>query len=117
MVTDGRAAATDAEALLARVAAAARAGVDVVQVREKALTDRGRLGLVSAVRAGLASTATRLFVNGRPDVAVAAGADGVQLPEEGLPVSEVKRAFPSLAVGASCHSVEATRRAAGEGAD
>jgi len=117
MVTDGGAAGVDAAALVARVTAAARAGVDVVQVREKALTDRALLGLVSAVRAGLASTATRLLVNGRPDVAVAAGADGVQVPEEGLPVSAVKRAFPSLTVGASCHSVEAARRAAEEGAD
>ena len=98
MVTDGGAAGADAAALVARVVAAARAGVDVVQVREKALTDRALLGLVSAVRAGLASSATRLLVNGRPDVAVAAGADGVQVPEEGLPVSDVKRAFPSLTV-------------------
>jgi thiamine-phosphate diphosphorylase len=56
-------------------------------------------------------------VNGRADVALAAGAHGVQLPEEGLPVAEVKRAFPSLTVGASCHSVDAVRRAADEGAD
>jgi len=70
MVTDGGAAGADAAALVARVVAAARAGVDVVQVREKALTDRALLGLVSAVRAGLASSATRLLVNGRPDVAV-----------------------------------------------
>jgi thiamine-phosphate diphosphorylase len=117
MVTDGGAAGADAAALVARVAAAARAGVDVVQVREKALTDRALLALVSAMRAAVASTPTRILVNGRPDVAVAAGADGVQLPEEGLPVAEVKKAFPSLTVGASCHSVEAARRAAGDGAD
>src|SRR6185436_3480358 len=117
MVTDGGASGTGPAALVARVAAAARAGVDVVQVREKALTDRRLLALVSAVRAGMAATATRLLVNGRPDVALAAGADGVQVPEAGLPVSEVKRAFPTLTVGASCHSVEAARRAAGEGAD
>jgi thiamine-phosphate pyrophosphorylase len=117
MVTDGGASEAGPAALLARVAAAARAGVDVVQVREKTLTDRRLLALVSAVRAAMASTATRLLVNGRPDVAVAAGADGVQVPEEGLPVAEVKRAFPRLTIGASCHSVEAARRAAGEGAD
>ncbi len=117
MVTDGGASDAGQSALLARVAAAARAGVDVVQVREKALTDSRLLALVSAVRAGMASTATRLLVNGRPDVALAAGADGVQVPEAGLPLSEVKRAFPTLTVGASCHSVEAARRAAGEGAD
>jgi thiamine-phosphate pyrophosphorylase len=117
MVTEGRPAGAAVEALVERAAAAARAGVDVVQVREKALSDRALLAVVSALRAALSSTATRLFVNGRPDIALAAGADGVQVPAEGLPVAEVKRAFPSLTVGASCHSVDAVRRAAGEGAD
>jgi thiamine-phosphate pyrophosphorylase len=117
MVTDGGGPGAPVDALVARVAAAARAGVDLVQVREKTLSDRALLAVVSAVRAALASTSTRLLVNGRPDVALAAGAYGVQVPEEGLPVAEVKRAFPSLTVGASCHSVEAARRAAGEGAD
>ena len=116
MVTDGGSAAPGS-ALVERVAAAARAGVDVVQMREKALSDRALLALVSAVRAALASTSTRVLVNGRPDVALAAGAHGVQVPEEGLPLAEVKRAVPSLTVGASCHSVDAVRRAAGEGAD
>jgi thiamine-phosphate pyrophosphorylase len=117
MVTDGGQAGAPASALVARVAAAARAGVDLVQVREKALSDRALRAVVSAVQAALASTSTRLLVNGRPDVALAAGAHGVQVPEDGLPVAEVKRAFPSLTVGASCHSVDAVRRAAGEGAD
>ncbi|HEV7502767.1 MAG TPA: thiamine phosphate synthase [Vicinamibacteria bacterium] len=117
MVTDGGGPGAPVDALVARVAAAARAGVDLVQVREKTLSDRALLAVVSAVCAALASTSTRLLVNGRPDVALAAGAYGVQVPEEGLPVAEVKRAFPSLTVGASCHSVEAARRAAGEGAD
>ena len=116
MVTDGRS-GTPGDDLVARAAAAAGAGLDLVQVREKALSDRALLAVVSAVRAAVASTPTRVFVNGRADVALAAGAHGVQLPEEGLPVAEVKRAFPSLTVGASCHSVDAVRRAAGEGAD
>jgi thiamine-phosphate pyrophosphorylase len=117
MVTDGRGEAASIDALVARAAAAARAGVDVVQVREKALSDRVLLALVSAVRAALRGLTTRLVVNGRPDIALAAGADGVQVPEAGLPVVDVKRAFPSLTVGASCHSVDAVRRAVGEGAD
>jgi thiamine-phosphate pyrophosphorylase len=115
MVTDRR--RLPSGALAARAGEMARAGVDAVQVREKDLSDRALRELAGEVRASLAGTPTRLLVNGRPDVALAAGADGVQLPEEGLPVRDVKRAFPTLAVGASCHSVEAARRAAGEGAD
>jgi thiamine-phosphate pyrophosphorylase len=116
MVTDRR--RLGAEARLVELAAAlARAGLDVIQVREKDLSDRALLALVTAVRRAVSGTATRVLVNGRPDVALAAGADGVQLPEEGLPVAEVRRAFPSLSIGASCHSVEAARRAAADGAD
>lgn len=96
---------------------AARAGLDRVQVREKDLGGRGLRALVGAVSAAAAGTTTAVFVNGRPDVAVAAGAAGVQLPESGLPVSAVKRGFPGLVVGASRHGVEGARRAEAEGAD
>jgi thiamine-phosphate diphosphorylase len=57
-----------------------------------------------------------VLVNGRPDVATLAGAHGVQLPAEGLPVAEVRRAFPSLLVGASCHDAAEARAAAAAGA-
>jgi thiamine-phosphate diphosphorylase len=56
-------------------------------------------------------------VIGRADVALAAGAAGVQLPEDGVPVARVKRAWPGLVVGASRHSVDGARRAEAEGAD
>jgi thiamine-phosphate pyrophosphorylase len=96
---------------------AAAAGVDRVQVREKDLEGRGLRALVGAVLAATSGTSARVLVNGRPDVAVAAGAAGVQLPEDGLPVADVKRAWPGLVVGASRHSVDGARRAEAEGAD
>ncbi len=100
-----------------RAAAAARAGVDLIQVREKDLEGAALRALVAAVVAAAAGTATRVLVNGRPDVAVVAGAQGVQLPEDGLPVGSVKRSFPDLLVGASRHSPEGVTRAEAEGAD
>lgn len=117
MVTDRRRAALAPDVLVARAAAAARAGIDVIQLREKDLADGALKALASAIGDAVAGTQARLLVNGRPDIALAAGAHGVQLPEEGLPVADVKRAFPALTVGASCHSLEAARRAAGDGAD
>lgn len=96
---------------------AALAGVDLVQVREKDLEGRDLRALVAEVVEALAGTRARVLVNGRPDVAVVAGASGVQLPAEGLPVADVKRAFPRLLVGASRHSVEGALRAQAEGAD
>jgi thiamine-phosphate diphosphorylase len=103
--------------LVALAAAAAGAGVDLIQVREKDLIDGELAGLVRAVVRVVAGTRARVLVNGRPDVAELAGAYGVQLPEEGLPVAEVKRAFPRLIVGASRHSLAGAQRAEAEGAD
>jgi thiamine-phosphate pyrophosphorylase len=106
-----------ARGLPQRATEAAAAGVDWVQVREKGLPDAALLALVRDVQSAVAGGATRVLVNGRPDVAVAAGAAGVQLPEEGLPVADVRRAFPALVLGASCHSLAAARRAEEGGAD
>ncbi len=115
LVTDRRllAAGRDVAAVAAEAAAA---GIDRVQVREKDMPDRLLAALVSAVAAALAGSATQLVVNGRPDLAALSGAAGVQLPEEGLSVAGVRDAFPGLAIGASCHSAEAARRAEDAGA-
>lgn len=113
MVTDrGRAGG----ALLDEARAAAVAGVDFIQLREKDLAGGALLELARALVAAVEGTAARVLVNGRPDVAVLAGAHGVHLPAAGLPVAAVRRAFPALLVGASCHSEESARAAAAAGA-
>ena len=62
-----------------------------------------------------------LVVNGRPDVALAAGARAVQLGRTALGVEETRRVVQackgSLAIGASVHDAEGALRAAREGAD
>src|SRR5262245_17693557 len=99
---------------LARVSAA---GVDAVQIREKDLDDRSLWELVRAARTIL-PPATRLLVNGRADVAIAAGADGVHLPSDGVPLAALRRRFgPELLIGASTHTVEEVERARDAGAD
>jgi len=98
------------------VRSAAAAGLDFVQLREKDLAAGALLELARAVVAAVAGTGTRVLVNGRPDVAVLAGAHGVQLPSEGLPIAAVRRSFPLLLVGASCHDVAEARAAAAAGA-
>jgi thiamine-phosphate pyrophosphorylase len=113
LVTDRTRAGAPLQALLRE---AARAGLDRVQVREKDLPGRALLELVRALLAAVAGTGTEVFVNARPDVASAAGAHGVQLPERGLPVRDVRRSFPRLRVGASRHSVEGALSAAEQGA-
>jgi thiamine-phosphate diphosphorylase len=115
LVTDRRRMAL--RPLAGLVAEAARAGVERVQLREKDLGGAALRALAAAAVAACAGTSTRVLVNGRPDVAEAVGAHGVQLPEHGLPVAGVRRAFPGLELGASRHSLEGAQRAQDEGAD
>jgi thiamine-phosphate diphosphorylase len=59
----------------------------------------------------------RLFVNDRLDVALAAGADGVQLAGDSLPVDAARKLRPGWWIGRSVHSVDQARSAQAEGAD
>lgn len=99
------------------LAGCAAAGVDAVQIREKDLGDRALWDITRSARAVLPTT-TRLLVNGRADVALAAGADGVHLPSNGVPAAALRRRFgPGLLLGVSTHRVEEVERARDEGAD
>lgn len=79
---------------------AARAGITAIQIREKNLS-AGRLAeLTRAVNAiGLP-----VFVNGRPDIAAAAGTAGVHLPGNSFQAADVRKYFPDLKIGISVHS-------------
>lgn len=94
-------------------AAIAKTHADLVQVREKDL-DGGPLLLL--VRAAVA-TGARVMVNDRVDVALAAGAYGVHLPERGMAIADARAVAPGLAIGASRHTIEGVRAAAAAGAD
>jgi thiamine-phosphate pyrophosphorylase len=94
-----------------------RAGIGAVQIREKDLDDRDLYDLARLARTAL-PPATRLLVNGRLDVALAAGADGVHLPADGVPVGALRKRFGGGAlIGRSTHTVEEVERARDEGAD
>ncbi len=100
--------------------------MDWIQIREKDLTGRELLKLaiesVSAIRK-IPACKTRILINDRLDIAIAAHTDGVHLGEKSLPVAAVSeyrdRASLSaaFAIGASCHSVEAVLAAQRDGAD
>ena len=116
-------------ALLAKAAEAARAGVDYIQLREKDLRTRELETLarevVAAVRQN--SPSTRVLVNFRTDVALAAEADGVHLRADDVAPHEVRLVLEASAhrpliadhflVATSCHSNEDVIRAEAEAAD
>jgi thiamine-phosphate pyrophosphorylase len=88
-----------------------------VQLREKGTPDSEALHWAELARETLGPEVP-LFVNRRLDGALAAEADGVHLPADGLPLSRVRSASPrGLKMGVSTHSVEEAVRAIGEGAD
>ena len=60
----------------------------------------------------------RVLVNDRLDVALAAGAAGVHLGGQSMPVSTVRQLAPrSFVIGVSCHSLEEAIAAESAGAD
>jgi thiamine-phosphate pyrophosphorylase len=115
--------------LLKTIESVAAAGVDWIQLREKDLYGGECLGLtrcaLQAIRTRPAHT--RIIVNDRVDVALAAGAGGVHLSENGFSVSDARRLADRFAkdsgkpldflIGVSCHSLGAALGAARDGAD
>ena len=86
-----------------------RAGVDMVQIREKDLASCELMTLVEeALKAAreLGSGDASVVVNDRLDVALAAGAKGVHLGAQSMPLQAVRRVAPRpFIVGVSCHSL------------
>jgi len=126
--------------LLEKIAEAARAGVDYIQLREKDLPTRELESLArEAVRVTQAarklspdpkSPAPALLINSRTDVAIAAAADGVHLRSEDIRPREVQQIWRARgarahsrerlprapSIGVSCHSPEDVAQAASAGA-
>lgn len=103
--------------LVEAVAKAVEGGVNVVQLREKDLCPRELADLALEVKGAIAGRAL-LVINDRLDVALAVGADGVQLGRCGLPPALARRAVgDGLLLGRSVHSAREAREAAAEGAD
>jgi thiamine-phosphate pyrophosphorylase len=101
--------------VIASAARAVKEQVDMIQVREKDLPGRDLFDLVSKIRDLAAGTRTRVLVNDRLDVALAAGVDGVHLPGDGLPAVRVRPLVKIL--GVSTHSLEEALTAEKDGAD
>ena len=98
------------------VKAALKAGVKLIQLREKEMPLREYVKLARAVRGLTAEADALLIINDRVDVALAVGADGVHLGQEDFPIPEARRLAPGLVIGASTHSIGEARQAQEEGA-
>ncbi len=109
--------------LLPRIVEAVRAGVDLLQVREKDLAARELVELVRAAVGAAKNSPTRVVVNDRVDVALAVGAAGVHLGTQSLAPRVVRElvaqrgANPEFILGISCHSLEEAVEGESAGAD
>ena len=85
----------------------------MVQLREKDLPGGELLELATSIKRTIDGRAL-LIINERADVALAAGADGVQLGEEALPLAVARRVMgPQCLLGRSVHSEEGAAQAQG----
>jgi thiamine-phosphate pyrophosphorylase len=105
-------------ALIDRIAANLNAGVDWVQIREKDFSARDLLDLTVQVLSLPNPHGSKILVNTRVDVALAAGAAGAHLPA-GSPAPRVWREITprGFLIGVSCHTLDELRAAEDQGAD
>jgi thiamine-phosphate diphosphorylase len=110
LVTDRHrvgAARNGADGLVDLVAAAADAGVDLIQVRERDMEARDLTTLVRRCVDAVRGTRAKVLVNDRADVAAAAGAHGVHLRSDSIAAARLRPLLASDALlGRSVHSAE-----------
>ncbi len=109
---------TDASAPAAVLRAALAGGVDMLQLRDPSLGDSELLRAAEPFRGLCEEHGALFFVNDRPDLALRAGADGVHVGQDDMPVVEARsEAGGELLVGLSTHSPEQLAAGIAAGAD
>lgn len=104
--------------LAARVAAAVRGGVDIVQLRDKHTPGEELLPLAEELRDVCIRAGAIFTVNDDPELARLSGAAGVHLGQEDGPIARARDLLgPGAIVGRSAGSVEEAHEAVREGAD
>lgn len=103
---------------LAIIRSAIDANISLIQIREKRISARLLMELSTRCVNAAAGTLTKILINDRFDIALAAGANGVHLTSDSIPTRFVRDAAPkSFVIGVSTHSIMSAEKARGEGAD
>lgn len=116
LVTDRR--KTAERPLAAVVKEALAGGVKALQLREKDLLPRDLFTVATELRHLTHKAGAKLLINGRMDICLAVGADGVHLPSDHLPTSLVRKVVgKERIIGISVHTLKEAVTAEKEGAD
>jgi thiamine-phosphate pyrophosphorylase len=104
--------------ILQHIQQAIDASVDLIQIREKDLATQPLLELASRALELAKGSRSRILVNDRVDVALAASLDGVQLGHHSVKPDTVCKHLRegNLLIGASVHSMTECLNAAADGA-
>ena len=122
LITDGTTTAKDFTEkklqILKLIKTAVEAGITLIQIREKWLAARPVFEIVSEAVNFTRRTDTKILVNDRADIALAANADGVHLTRTSLSAAAIRRSFPrNFIVGVSAHTVAEAEIAERQGAN
>ena len=122
LITDGATTADNfiekKSQILKLIKTAVQTKISLIQIREKKLSARLVFELVSEAAKLTQNTATKLLVNDRADIALAANADGVHLTSRSFSTDIIRQYFPKdFVIGVSAHTIEAAENAKIQGAD
>ena len=122
LITDGETTAENYSErrtkILDLIKVAVETNISLIQIREKQLSARMLFELVSDAVKLTKNSATKLLINDRSDVALAANADGVHLTSKSLCAAVIKQNFPkNFIVGVSTHTIKKAVNAQRQGAD
>jgi len=92
------------------------AGVRIVQLREKGISDLELFRRAKVARQLCDRYETLLIINDRVDIALTCGADGVHLGQDDLPIEPARALAPELLIGASTHDLGEALEAQANGA-
>jgi thiamine-phosphate pyrophosphorylase len=102
---------------VALVSAQIRGGADVIQLREKEMSRRGRLELGFKLRELTRQEDVLFIVNDDVDLALILDADGVHLGQEDIPIRFARPFMKNKLIGVSTHSLKQVQEAVSSGAD
>lgn len=110
---------TSPRPILEQIKTAIEAGVDFIQIREKDLATRELLEIASVTRSMAIGCTTRILINDRLDIALAASLDGVHLGNHSVAPGIIRKRVSKkdFLIGVSVHSLDEVREIQDQGVD